>query len=264
MFRVAALRGGGEWLHPPPIRVWERELIVRGGTRLTISVFEAPLEAEPLNILLYRGSASELLCFARLASLLSLAGDALGSRRALRLVLVSRLLEDVWDRVAEIVGRGVWIGSYPLWGLGYALGEPLDASVLEDVVGGEGVVLECGECGRSVCRVFGLILRAAGVLKGVIVGGKPVDVESFLDEGRVVESSARRGARARCVVDDDVCRVSMDECIFEKLVLSVLGSRDSLSIVERFAVKTGLSFCEAVYALGFKRLYDLVVTRRIV
>ncbi len=263
VFRDAAIRGGGEWLHPPPISVLERELVVRG-SRVALSLFDVPLEAEPVNILLYRGSAAELVCFARLASLLSLAVNALGSSRVLRVVLVSALLEDAWGNVAEVVGRGVWLGSYPLWNLGYMLGEPLDMPVLEDDASFEGVVLECGECSRSVCRAFGIILRAAGVLKGVVVEGKPIDVDDFLDEGRVVESSMQRGARVRCVVDDGVCRILSDGCVFEKLVLSALAGRESLGVVERFAGKTGLGFCEAVYTLGFKRLFDLVVTRRVV
>ena len=264
---AAELVGIGE-LEPAPLRLWEEEVVVKGceGSveRLLVAGFEVKelgVGGETLHILLYRVAMREALRLARSLALGYALLEGLGCN-PLRptLIVVDREPPPGSEPLlaARLGLRGYWLGVYRLWGLGYALGERLDIQL------GDPLLLDCEGCGREACRAMASLLDSMGVLAGVMVDGRCVDPREFIDSGVVREARCEAGVR-RVACREDGDYIELGDCMLAyRLYARLLRcSEDVLGDVSKLAAKTRLDECTAARVLAFKRLGDVVLSRRV-
>ena len=262
----AARLAGLEEVHPAPLRLEQLEVVVNGcegAERLLVSIME-PLYGvgEPLNILVYRVGLREALNLARSMTVAYSLADGLGcTPRKPRLVVLDKEPPRCSEPLlAELLGRGSsWVGVYRLTRLGLALGDRMTVEYPE------GLLLDCSGCDRDLCRMMASFLDAAGVLQGVRLDSGCVSPREFVDSGVASEAPCRGGGRTtRCMLVDDEY-LMLEGCrVFYTLVFRLLGVDDScLRDLARFEAKTGLDECRAGFVIGFKRMADLILNRRL-
>ncbi len=261
----AAKMAGVEELNPAPVHMEQYELVVNGCEgvgRLLVSILEPVYgRGEPLNILLYGTGLRETLGLARSLTVAYSLADGLGCSPAKPRIVVfdhepPRGSEPL---IARLVGAARWIAVYRLSRLGMSLG---DQHTVGDM---EGVVLDCEGCGRPWCRVLASLLDAAGVLQGVRVDSLCASPRAFVDSGLTIESKCRSGLRSvKCTVIDGEYLMLRECRYFYTLVFRLLGVGDEcLRDLVRFEARTGLDDCKAGFIVGFKRMADFILNRRV-
>ena len=260
----AARMAGIEELHPVPVKLEQYELVLNGCEgveRLLLTMLE-PIygDGDRIDILLYRVSARDALMLARSLAIAYSLADGLGCKPLKpRLVLLDREPpRGAEPLVARILGRSSrWIATYRLVRLGLALGD------MTAINRPESVNLECSGCSREACRALASLLDALGVLAGVIIDSKCASARSFIDSDVVVDAKCPDAVKIACSVIDDAYLMLADCRRFFDIVFNILEVREEcLADLVRFEARTGLDECKAGFAVGFKRIADIVLNRR--